>query len=72
MELIRTDPSGAETERVVLHDGDHFGELALAEGGRRQESVRTRAASEFLMLRRDQLLELQGRIPQLRAAPAPT
>ncbi|HYX43678.1 MAG TPA: ABC transporter transmembrane domain-containing protein [Acidimicrobiales bacterium] len=72
VEVTRADASGAETGRVVLHDGDHFGELALAEGGRRQESVRTRAASEFLMLRRDQLLELRGRMPQINLAPAPT
>jgi ATP-binding cassette, subfamily B, bacterial len=70
VELTRTDVSGAVTEQRVRHDGDHFGDLALAEGGRRQESARTRAASEFLVLRRDQLLDLRGRMPQITGAPA--
>jgi ATP-binding cassette subfamily B protein len=60
VELLRTDPSGTALAPVVCHDGDHFGELALGEGGRRTETARTRAACELLVLRRDQLLELQG------------
>ena len=71
VEVTRRDASGTETDRMVLHDGDHFGELALGEGGRRQESVRTRAACEFLMLRRDQLLDLRTRMPQMQVVPAP-
>lgn len=72
VEVIGSDESGGPLPPVVHHDGDHFGELALGEGGRRTESAHTRAVSELLVLRRDHLLELRGRMPQVQVQPAPT
>jgi ATP-binding cassette subfamily B protein len=63
---VTTETNGTERVLTILQDGDHFGEIALLQDVPRTATVRTRTASLFVALSREQLLRLMGTAPQLR------
>jgi ATP-binding cassette subfamily B protein len=64
--VTTTAATGGEQELAVLHDGDHFGEIALLQDVPRTATIWTRLPSLFLTLSRAQLLRLMESAPQLR------
>jgi len=63
--VTRMDGEGRERRLAVLHDGDHFGEIALLKNVPRTATVRTLTPCVFLTLQRGQFLTLLQRRPHL-------
>jgi NADH dehydrogenase len=59
LEVVRKRPGGEE-HLAILQAGDHFGEQALARGGRRAATVRAISAVDLLALGRADFLALSG------------
>src|SRR5213592_2662910 len=63
---VKIKPDGEEIPLGVLKPGDSFGEAALAEGGRRNATVRCSTAVDVLRIDRDDFLQLVSRVPELK------
>ena len=63
---LKIKPGGEEIPLGVLKPGDSFGEAALAEGGRRNATVRCSTAVDVLRIDRDDFLQLVRRVPDLK------
>src|SRR5438046_6543592 len=63
---LKIKPDGEEIPLGVLKPGDSFGEDALAEGGTRNATVRCSTGVDVLRIDRDDVLELVGRVPELK------
>ncbi len=63
---VKAQPNGEEVALGTLRPGDSFGEAALAEGGKRNASVRCSTAVDLLRLDREDFLELLQREPELQ------
>jgi ATP-binding cassette, subfamily B, bacterial len=66
VEVIHQNPAGEEARLAILHDGDHFGEIALLHRVVRTASVRTLTPCVFLSLQRGQFDQLLSREPNFR------
>jgi ATP-binding cassette subfamily B protein len=60
------DTSGEARQLAVLHDGDHFGEIALLRNVARTATIRTLTPCVFLTMQRGQFLGLLDKAPHLR------
>ena len=63
---VKIKPDGEEIPLGVLKPSDSFGEAALAEGGKRNATVRCSTAVDVLRIDRDDFLELVHRVPELK------
>ena len=66
-EVLATDPAGRQRPVATLHEGDHFGEVALLYDLPRTASIRARTPVQLLSLSRADLGELLAAVPHLRA-----
>jgi ATP-binding cassette subfamily B protein len=63
--VIRSDDADGKRRVAVLKDGDHFGEIALLEGGPRTSTVTTLQPTVLLTLSRERFRQVLDRDPAL-------
>ena len=66
--MLAPTTSGSDLCIASLHDGDHFGEMALLSDETRNASVRTLTDSLFLTLPKTEFLDLINTLPAVRTA----
>ena len=67
VEVVKSGRDGTPRRVAVLHDGDHFGEVALLKAVPRTATVRTLTPCIFLTLGRGAFNDLLAKAPALRA-----
>jgi ATP-binding cassette subfamily B protein len=63
---IKAQADGQEIALATLRPGDSFGEAALADGGRRNATIRCSTAVDVLRLDRESFLKLLDEEPELK------
>jgi len=66
--IYKRHDDGTEVDLLTAGAGEHFGELALIDGGARSASVVALVQCEFFVLEREAFLGLLAKSPQLLAA----
>ncbi len=65
VKISNISPDGSEAILAILGEGDFFGELAVIDGLSRSASVTSIDDIELLMLRREDFMEILGKIPKI-------
>jgi len=66
VDVVRLDRDGGELHLATLGPGEHFGEIVLMRGGRRNATVRARTAVDVLAMERGDFLALAAVGPFFR------